>query len=203
MRGDRGGAVAGLVLAAGSSSRMGLNKLLLELDGEPMVHRVVRHALAAHLCPTVVVLGHEAGMVRRALSGLDCRLVTNPQYGLGLNRSLRVGVAALPDDTAAVVVLLADMPLVTAEMLATLVDRYRQGGSRLVVSKYGEVIAPPMLYDHSLFHELGAPAGEGGGKRMVRRHRDEALTVPWPIETLTDLDRPGDYERMKALLVRR
>lgn len=199
MRTDRRGDVAGLVLAAGPSTRMGRNKLLLELDGEPIVRRVVRHALAARLSPVVVVVGHEAGMVRKALSGLDCRSVTNLHYPLGLNRSLQVGVAALPDDVSAAVVMLADMPLVTSDMLATLVNRYRRGDARLVVSQYGEVIAPPTLYDHSLFHELGAPAGEGCGKRVVRQHLAEAQTVHWPVDTLTDLDRPDDFERMKAL----
>ncbi len=203
MPGSRRGPVAGLVLAAGSSRRMGRNKLLLELDGEPIVRRTVRQALAADLCPVVVVLGHDSRAVRTTLSGLDCRSVTNPHYRRGINRSLWAGVAALPAETSAVVVMLADMPLVTSEMLGALVDHYRDGHAPLVVSEYGEVIAPPMLYDRSLFHELGAPGGDGSGKRVVRRHRNEAQTVPWPPEALTDLDSPVDYERMKALVVPR
>ena len=108
MRGDGRGPVAGLVLAAGSSRRMGRNKLLLDVDGEPMLRRAVRRALAADLRPVVVVVGHDAAAVRKKLTGLDCRSVTNPHYRRGMNRSLWAGLAALPADTAAVVVLLGD-----------------------------------------------------------------------------------------------
>jgi molybdenum cofactor cytidylyltransferase len=92
------------------------------------------------------------------------------------------------------------MPLVTTAMIATLVERYRTSGAPLVISDYGGVNAPPMLYDRSLFDELLSMQGEGCGKQVVKRHRAEALSVVWPQEALTDLDVPEDYDRVKALL---
>src|SRR5512134_588822 len=100
--------VAGLVLAAGSSLRMGRNKLLLDLAGETVVRRTVRVALEAGLDPVTVVLGHEADRVRAELLGLPCRTVVNPDHARGVATSLRVGVAQVPTEVDAIVVVLAD-----------------------------------------------------------------------------------------------
>jgi len=81
-------AIAGILLAAGSATRMGRNKLLLELDGEPLVRRAARRALEAGLDPLLVVVGHEAAAVRAALSGLGCRFVDNPEWRRGQTSSI-------------------------------------------------------------------------------------------------------------------
>jgi molybdenum cofactor cytidylyltransferase len=94
--------------------------------------------------------------------------------------------------------MLADMPFVTAAMLRTMVDRYRASESPLVISDYAGVNAPPMLYDRALFAELGAMEGEGCGRQVVRRHRDQAAVVSWPAEALADVDVPEDYDRARA-----
>ena len=100
-------------------------------------------------------------------------------------------------------VLLADMPLVDAGMIRTLVDRYRAGGAPLVVSDYEGVDAPPILYDRRLFPELRALEGEGCGKRVVKRHSAEAIRIRWPARALTDLDLPDDLERVRSALAGR
>jgi len=197
---ERSGPVAGVVLAAGASSRMGTNKLLLQLGGESVLRRAVQRVLAAGLDPVLVVLGHEADRTRAQLDGLACRAVFNPEYARGMNSSLRAGIAAVPPEATAVVVALADMPHVTSEMIATLVERYRESGSALVASDYGGVLAPPTLYHRSLLHELDEGEGEGCGKRVVERHRAEATLVPWPGSALGDIDRLADYERIKSQL---
>jgi molybdenum cofactor cytidylyltransferase len=200
MSAERAGAVAGIVLAAGASTRMGANKLLFDLDGEPVVRRAVRRALAAGLDPVIAVLGHDAERVRRELDDLAprCRVVVNPDYAQGINTSLKAGVAALPATAGAVVVMLADMPFVTSDMIATLITRYRDGTAPLVISDFEGVNAPPQLYDRALFPELQTMEGEGCGKVVVRRHRTEAAVVAWPAVALTDLDVPDDYERVRS-----
>ena len=198
MAAARAGPVAGIVLAAGASTRMGRNKLLLTLGGQALVRRAASCATDAGLDPVIVVLGHEAAAVSEELRGLPCRRVVNPDHREGMSSSLRAGIAALPADAAAAVVVLADMPLVTADMLATLVERYRARDAPLVASAYGGVIAPPILYDRTLFSELLTLDGDGCGKRVVRRHRDEAIIIDWPAAHLADLDTPDDYERMSA-----
>lgn len=192
--------VAGVVLAAGSSSRMGRNKLLLELGGETVIRRAVRAAVDGGLDPVVVVLGHEAERVRAELSGLPFRAVLNPDHARGVGTSLLVGVAEVPISAAALVVLLADMPFVTASMIGAVVERHRATGAPVVVSRYGETEAPPTLFDRSLFAELLAIAGDRCARQVARRHEQEAAVVAWPAQALRDLDVAGDYQDVRALL---
>ncbi len=192
--------IAGVLLAAGTSSRMGRNKLFLSLQGETVLRRAALTALAAGLDSLLVVLGHEAERAQGELAGLRCTTVLNPDYARGINTSLRTGIAAVPERAAAALVMLADMPFVTCQMLQAVVTRYRDGAAPLVVSSYGGVDAPPMLYDRSLFPELRALDGEGCGKQVVKRHRAESLEVHWPAAALQDLDVPADVDAVRAEL---
>ena len=194
MPGD-GGRVAGIVLAAGASTRMGENKLLFRIDGEPLVARAARRAADAGLDPVLVVVGHAASAVERALSGVACRVVPNAAHASGQGSSFRAGIAAVPADAAAAVVLLADMPHVTTDMISLLLERHRSGAA-LVVSDYGGVSAPPTLYGRGLFREI--LRGAGCGRDVVGSHRGEAATVAFPADRLADLDEPGDVERLRA-----
>lgn len=190
--------VAGILLAAGTSSRMGSNKLLSELHGQSVLRGAALRAVAAGLAPLHVVLGHQAEEARTELDDIDCRVVLNREFEHGITTSLIAGLSALAPDVPAAVVLLADMPLVTAGMIADLVARYRVTGAPLVVSDYDGVHAPPMLYDRSLFAELRSMTGESGcGRQVVKRHRSEAEVLQWPSAALADIDVPADLARMR------
>ena len=196
---DRAGSIAGVVLAAGMSTRMGQNKLFMELEGEPLVRRAVGRAAKAGFDPLIVVLGHEADRVRSALDGIDYQPIVNGEYERGVNSSLRAGIQAASHSNArAAVVVLADMPLVTTAMLETLMRKYRESDAPLVISDYEGVNAPPMLYDRALFGELAMSEGQGCGKHVVKKHRHEAESASWPVEALTDLDTPDDFQRVIA-----
>ncbi len=192
--------MAAVVLAAGSSTRMGRNKLLLHLGGESLVRRAVRAAAAAGVDPVVAVLGHEEPRVRAELDGLPCVIIVNPDHARGVDTSLQAGVRRAAAAADAIVVVLADMPFVTAAMIATLVERHRATGAPLVVSRYGDVQAPPTLYGRALFPELLSIPGERCAKQVVRRHEQEAVVVAWPEDALRDIDVPEDYEGARAEL---
>lgn len=192
--------VAAVVLAAGSSTRMGRNKLLLDLGGETIVRRAVRAAVGAGVDQVVVVLGHEEPRVRAELAGLPCTPVVNPDHAEGAGTSVRTGVRQVAAEADAVVVVLADMPFVTATMIATLVERHQATGAPLVVSHYGDVQAPPTLYARALFVELLSIPGERCAKQVVRRHEQEAVVVAWPVDALRDIDVPEDYDGARASL---
>lgn len=196
--------IAAVVLAAGASKRMGRNKLLLELNGETVVRRAARTAIAAGLDPVIVVTGHAREAVEGELHGLRCRSVFNGAHAQGTHTSVAAGIGAVePTACAAAIVMLADMPLVTPAMLRTLVEHYRESGVPLVASRYGgRVNAPPILYDRRLFGELREMDARCG-RAVVRRHRHEAVEVVWPSETGLDLDRPEDYERIREMLAGR
>jgi molybdenum cofactor cytidylyltransferase len=197
MRDER---IAGILLAAGLSSRMGKNKLLLDLDGKTVVRRAAETALEAGLSPLLVITGHERERVASALDGLPLQTVFNPDYAQGMNTSVRNGIAAVPDDCAAAMVLLSDMPLVTAAMLRSLSDKFAEGTAPLVVSTFGGIVAPPIVYGRALFPELRALSGDGCGKRVVKQHRAEAAEMAWPPAALADLDHPADVDRVLAEL---
>ena len=188
--------VAGILLAAGTSTRMGRNKMLLDLGGETVLRRAARRAIDGGLYPLIVVLGSQAARAETELGGLECRVATNPHYESGITSSMHCGLAALPMTTAAAMILLADMPFVTADMIGQMVRRYQQTAARLVISDYEGVNAPPMLYDKHLFGELQATHGERCGREVVQRHLDDAEVLRWPASALADLDVPEDYERL-------
>jgi len=177
-----------VLLAAGTSSRMGRDKMLLHLDGESIVRRAARRAVAGGLSPVIVVLGVHADHSRE-LDGLSCRVAFCTDGPM--SASIQTGLGAVPSTAPAAMILLADMPLVTAEMISTMIARYESTRAPLVISDYDGVTAPPVIYDRSLF-------AEGGGRQVVDRHRGEAEVLYWPGKALVDLDVPEDYARLTA-----
>jgi molybdenum cofactor cytidylyltransferase len=193
--------VAGILLAAGTSSRMGSNKMLFELEGESVLRGAARRLLAGGVSPLVVVLGHQADQAARELEGLPHDWVLNPLYEQGINSSLKSGILAVRGLKAkAALVMLADMPFVTTEMIAAMIARFRASAAPLAISDYAGVNAPPMVYDQSLFAELLAMEGEGCGRQVVKRHKQEAEVLSWPESALADLDLPEDYARIQGEL---
>src|SRR5437764_8397298 len=136
MTGER---VAGVVLAAGLSTRMGRNKMLVRIGSRSLVRRAVETALSARLDPVLAIVGHERERVEAELRGLSCTPVHNPEYAAGMNTSLRAGSRALPEDAEGAVLLLGDMPLAEEAMARVLVERLRPEKP------------PPELYIHDRF----------------------------------------------------
>lgn len=177
---------------------MGRNKMLLDVDGAPMVRRAVLVAREAGLAPIVVVVGNDAARVRDALDGLECTFAVNPDFTGPTSGSLHAGLHALPDAVDATVILLADMIRVTTPMLAALLQANRIGDAPLGVSRYGDVLAPPLLFRRALWPELLAWHGEGCGKAVVKAHQHEAAMHDWPGAALRDVDTPDDYRELVA-----
>ena len=190
--------IAGVILAAGASRRMGKNKMLLELEGESLVRRAAKRALGAGLSPVVVVIGHEADRLRAELKDLPLEFAVNPDYTGPTSGSLHQGLNKLGPDVNAAVIMLGDMVRVTAETLAMLIAAARGTAAPLVVSRYGDVTAPPLLFRRALFAELLAWTGEGCGKAVVQVHKHEAMYVDRPEALLADVDTPEDFAAVKS-----
>ena len=191
----------GIVLAAGASRRMGLNKLLLKVGGESLLRRSARQAIAGGLSPVIVVLRHDVDQARAELAGLPCDTAVVAHSMGRMSDSLHTGLSQLERGTDAAVVLLADMVFVSETMVAALVERARQSGAPLVVSRYDGVTAPPLLFQRELFGELLRCTGERCGKATVDRHRDEASFIDWPARALTDINTLEDLARLEGRLV--
>jgi len=140
------------------------------------------------------VLGHEADRVRAALADLGVLIALNPDFAGPTSGSLHAALDLLGEDVSAAVVLLGDMVHVSADVLAELMRRARSSDAPLVVSRYGDVTAPPLLFRRALFGELLAWTGEGCGKAVVQAHKREALYVDRPAGVLVDVDTPEDFQ---------
>lgn len=194
------GGVGLVLLAAGASSRMGSPKQLLEYEGEALVRRAARMGLASwgpasSTAPVWVVVGCRCEQVEAALSGLPVRLLHNPDWETGMGSSIRVGArAGARQDLDALILALADQPLVTAEHYQRLVETFHVTGCPVVASGYAGVAGVPALFARELFPGLVALPPEQGCQGLIARHPDK-IVVPCSAAGL-DVDTPEDYRRL-------
>jgi len=183
-----------IVLAAGTSSRMGANKLLTEIDGEPLVRRVVEAAIASGAGSVVVVTGNEAEHVQTALAGCDVRLVNNPDFSSGLSSSLRSGLKALPQDCDGAVILLGDMPAVTPALIDRQIATFDPAEGRAIcVATHGGKRGNPVLFARRFFEEIEAIEGDVGARGLIGAYPELVCEVEAGSEApLIDIDTPED-----------
>ena len=190
--------VAAVVLAAGRASRMGSNKLVAELGGEPIVRRTVRAVLGSRARPVVVVTGHEAEQVHRALAGLDVRFVHNPDHAAGMSTSLRAGIAAAGAAEAALICL-ADMPTLESRHFDLVIDAFRSGDpDEIIVPTYDRKRGNPVLWPRSYFSEIAALSGDVGARALIDHHADHVrlLAIDDPA-ILVDVDTPAALAELR------
>lgn len=186
---------AGVVMAAGGSTRMGQPKQVMNWRGEPLVCHAAKAALAARLTPVIVVTGAASDLVREALTGLPVQVVDNLQWREGKSSSLRCGVGALPPDAGAAIFLQADQPQVTPCLLRALVERHSLTGAAAIVPLVEGQRTTPVLFDARTFSELAVLQGEQGGQALFSHiHLDY---LPWlDGALLIDLDTPEDFQKL-------
>ncbi|SDF77473.1 molybdopterin molybdochelatase /molybdenum cofactor cytidylyltransferase [Limimonas halophila] len=183
--------IAGLVLAAGQSRRAGdHNKLLAAIDGTPLVRRTVDTVLASHANPVTVVTGHDREAVEAALNGAEVATVYNPDHASGMASSLRTGVKALPPDIDGVVVVLADMPDLTATVIDRLVAAFAPDhGAAICVPTWQGKRGNPVLFAKRFLPEMLEIEGDVGAKPLLHAHAEAVREVAMPdAGILHDLD---------------
>jgi molybdenum cofactor cytidylyltransferase len=185
--------IAALVLAAGQSRRMGRNKLLLPIDGIPMVARAVDALIASAATDIVVVTGHQADQVRAVLAGRAVAFVHNPEFAGGLSTSVKAGIAALPEDADGALVCLGDMPLVGPAHLDRLIAAFNPLEGRLIcVPTYDGQRGNPVLWARQLFGEMAGLSGDVGARGLLERHADAVCEVAMnDAGVLLDVDTPA------------
>lgn len=194
--------IAALLLAAGRGTRFGRSpKLLADLEGRPLVRHAAEAAFSSRLRPIVAVLGAHEDEVGAALRGLDLITVRNPVYAEGMSTSLRAGIAALPAACSAVVVILGDMPRVTAARIDGLADAFLAAGrevSAVVPVQEGRRRNPVLLNLAILGPDIAALRGDRGAGPLLAG-RTDVLELPGDPGTALDIDTP---EVLEALRVR-
>lgn len=188
-------AIAGVVLAAGTSSRLGRPKQLVVVDGKPMVQHVVDALLAAGVHEVVVVLGHEADAVRAALAPHPrVRAVVNPDHAAGLSSSLVVGLRSVSARAGAVAIVLGDQPRLPAEVIARVVRVWRHSAAGVVRARFEGVPGHPVVAARAAWDRLMRATGDGGARDLLGPDAEEVeIEAPAPI----DVDTPGDLERLR------
>ena len=190
--GDESIKVGAVVLAAGEGSRFGGNKLLTRVNGEPVILRVLR---ALNGLDRVVIVGAYANELMPYLSSEI--VIYNPHYRDGMSTSIRLGIRFFQDYDA-VLIVLADMPLITQETITKIISAYHQGCSAVIPTHKG-VRGNPVLIHKSLFQELMRLSGDVGAREILR-NRGDVCTVECGPEVLIDIDTVNDLTNILNLI---
>ncbi len=188
--------VAAVILAAGQSRRMGpSNKLLMEIDGMPLVRRTVAALCASKASQVIVVTGHQEPEVRAALKGLEVQIIHNPRYAEGLSTSLKAGIDALAPDIAAAVVGLGDMPGVTADHVNRLIAGFDPEVEKAIgVPVHNGNRGNPVLWARRFFEDMHGVTGDVGAKALIGANESLVYEVEFgDTAVLTDLDTPEQW----------
>jgi molybdenum cofactor cytidylyltransferase len=188
---------SGIVLAAGSSKRMGRPKQLLPLNGAPLLQHVIDAAAASGLDELVVVLGHAAEPIveRLRLPG-GCRVALNEDHESGQASSLRVGLMAVSPGSTEAVILLGDQPLVTATLVRAVLAGYRKGGTPVARADYAGTPGHPVVLGREVWDELTSLTGDEGARPALEKHPEWVTRVPLPGPAPIEVDTLEDYRRL-------
>ena len=191
--------VFAVVIAAGHSTRFDGGKLTQPLNGKPLLHYSLAAAQGAFPGRVVLVVGHESGSVTEFSGDLADVVVFNPDHSLGQGSSLAIGVRACRDDADAIVVMLADQPLVSEDTLKALVSRWNQDDDQVVVSDYGGAQGPPVLFGKGSYDQLCGLSGDAGAKNVIRSGKFDVVAIDIGSRGL-DVDTPRDLQTASQFL---
>lgn len=190
--------IAAVILAAGSSSRMGEAKQLLRLGDRTLLEQVIDNVRSSGVDDIVLVLGHDADAIRKSIATENLEIVVNDAYREGMGTSLRTGISALPSEMDAALIVLADQPFVRPETLRLLMDQYRKSNAQIVIPMYKGFRGNPVLLDRSVFPEVMALQGDIGCRAVFGNHVEGIVKAPVDdLGILLDLDSREDLERLK------
>lgn len=188
--------IGAIVLAAGASTRMGRQKLLMPIGGTPLIRHVIEQLLQAPVDPVVVVTGHDRSAVEDVLSGLAIHFAHNPKPSDGMLSSVRTGIRALPDSAHALVAL-GDQPAIPPDTVSALVQTFESNRAGIVVPVAKKMRGHPVLIHARYRNEILNDFDDVGLRGLLHRH--SSTIVECPVDetgVLVDIDTPADYARV-------
>jgi molybdenum cofactor cytidylyltransferase len=189
------GSIGGIILAAGSSSRLGTPKQLLLWQGKPLVRVIAEKLLSTEIYPMIVVVGVEKKTIKEALDGLEIRVVENPLWKIGISTSIHAGISALPENTQAAVFATSDQPFIPNLLIEKILQNYVKTGASIICPICKGVLRNPVLFDKKHFLELSHMKGDTGGKTLFKHH--EVSQIEWEIEDdFRDIDTQSDMAKL-------
>jgi molybdenum cofactor cytidylyltransferase len=188
-----------ILLAAGSSSRMGQSKQLLELNGEPLLRNAVNVALASDVKKVVVVLGAFEKEHKKIIQDLPVNIIHNPRWETGMGSSLKAGLNYLihvDPKLSGTVILVCDQPLLQAGHIKSLIETNQKTKKAIVASRYAQTLGVPAFFEKKYFSELLSLGDPQGAKKVIQQHPEDVSPMDFP-EGKIDLDTPEDYQGFK------
>jgi molybdenum cofactor cytidylyltransferase len=193
-----GSPTSAVILAAGTSTRMGTVKQLLRLDDRPLLQHVMDNVRASAVTEIIVVLGCAADAIRREIDAQNVRMVINESYQQGMGTSLKAGLSAVNPQAEAAIVVLADQPFVRPATLDRLITEHHECKAKIVIPTYRGFRGNPVLLDRSVFPEIMTLNGDMGCRAIFGNHLEGIVKVPVDdVGTLLDIDRPSDFEALR------
>ena len=192
--------IAGVVLAAGLSRRMGQAKLLMPVGGRAIVRYAVESVLAGGVDSVWVVTGPDVEPIAAALAGLEVQIAVNPAPEEGQAGSLRAGIAALPASVDAVLVALGDQPSLAPTIIPALLAARRTTPKLIVAPRYRDGQGNPVLFKREIFPELLRLTGDQGARPIIQKEPARVEWVELDLPMPPDVDTQDDYEKIRANL---
>lgn len=188
-----------IILAAGASERLGEPKQLLKFEGKTFLRRAAETALASACRPVVVVLGANAENLANEIADLPLEIVINEKWRDGMSASIRAGMEKyleLEAQANAVVLMLCDQPLISAEIINQLIEVQQQTRKIIVASEYNNSFGVPALFTRAAFGELLNLQGEAGAKAVIKKHAASNIASVLISEAAFDIDTQADYQKL-------
>jgi len=194
-----------VILAAGASVRLGEAKQLIRFEGETLLRRAAKIALASNCRPVVVVLGGKVKIFKEELSGLDVEIAENGDWEKGMSSSIKIGVSKmfeLNSQIQSVLLMVCDQPFLTVDVINQMTRKYAESKALIVACQYGETVGVPALFDKSLFPQLKNLKTKGGAKKLIEQFLSETAVVSFPagvfdIDTADDLLKLREFENQQ------
>lgn len=181
-----------VILAAGSSSRLGSPKQLIEWQSKPLLRHLAEQALATNV-PVTIILGANLELIRPTLADLPLTILDNDTWQEGMSSSIRLATTTI--ETKSLLLMVCDQPHVTTAHLLALIEAHATSKSSIVASAYADTLGVPAIFDSSHFAELTSLEGQQGAKAVIQRHRESLFSVPLHGGEL-DVDTADDVRRL-------
>lgn len=189
--------IAGIILAAGESRRMGRPKQLLAFQGKPLLQHVLDHARASRLDEVILVLGSRSELIAPAIERQGTRMIVNPHFAQGQSTSLVAAIEALADDVDGALFLLGDQPGVTTDIIDAVLDGFDGDPRSIVMTDWQGQSGHPVLLGRGYFDQIRSSlTGDIGARPIIAENRDRIRLVPVAHPTPPDVDTEDDYARL-------
>ncbi len=188
-----------LILAAGSSSRLGRPKQLIEFEGQTLIERITHTALSVSE-EVLVVLGANTDLIKSKLDTFSDRItiVENSNWQEGMGTSISLGVAILAQKSEGIMILLSDQPFISQVLLQKMMQTFAENKYQIIACDYGEQLGVPILFDKAFFLELENLKGEQGAKSFVKNYAEKIASIEFK-DGLFDIDTPEDLLKLTLL----